>query len=300
LTQDAGEMAVDIAHEDCTDPNDILIQTAMYESAPFHLVEGPDGTVPIPTASAPASSDPPASTPASTSADHLTTHEQGSVKGASLGYLEYLPPDYEDKAQSPLLVFLHGSGESGNGTTLDLSRLTGTAIPFLVDTNRWPDDRPFVVLMPQHADAPGSPCFTAAEIDAFMAFAIDHYDIDPKRVYLTGLSCGAIGMWNYLGAHADEVLAAAVPIAGYGIGAFDRRGCALGELPIWAFHGAEDDSVVLRGDVYPMESLQACTDPKAVDARLTVYPDSGHDVWSRTYDTTAGYDIYSWMLSHTK
>ena len=58
--------------------------------------------------------------------------------------------------------------------------------------------------------------------------------------------------------------------------------------------------VVLRGDVYPMESLQACTHPKAADARLTVYPDSGHDVWSRTYDMTAGYDIYNWMLSHTK
>ena len=48
LTQFAGEMAVDIAHEDCTDPNDIFIQTAMYESAPFHLVEGPDRTVPDP------------------------------------------------------------------------------------------------------------------------------------------------------------------------------------------------------------------------------------------------------------
>jgi hypothetical protein len=48
-----------------------------------------------------------------------------------------------------------------------------------------------------------------------------------------------------------------------------------------------------------MESLQACSDPKAVDARLTVYPESGHDV-EPTYDMTAGYDIYSWMLAHTK
>ena len=111
---------------------------------------------------------------------------------------------------------------------------------------------------------------------------------------------GSIDPGNYLGVHADEAIAAAVPIAGYGIGAFDQRGCDLGTLPIWAFHGADDPNVVLRGRVYPVESLQACTDPKAVDARLTIYPGSGHDVWSRTYDMTSGYDIYSWMLSHTR
>ena len=58
--------------------------------------------------------------------------------------------------------------------------------------------------------------------------------------------------------------------------------------------------MVLRGDVYPMESLQACTDRSPWMRGLRSYPDSGHDVWSRTYDTSAGYDIYSWMLSHTK
>ena len=222
------------------------------------------------------------------------------MKGAALGYVEYLPADYADDGLSPLLLFLHGSGESGNGTRLDLGKLTGAAIPYLINVDRWPDDRPFVVLAPQHAEGPGSWCFTPAEINSFLAFAVDHYDIDPKRVYVTGLSCGAIGLWSYLRVHADEVLAAAVPIAGYGIGAFDQRGCALGALPIWAFHGSDDANVVPRGDVYPMESLQACTDPKAVDARLTVYPGSGHDVWTRTYDMTSGYDIYSWMLSHTK
>jgi hypothetical protein len=54
------------------------------------------------------------------------------------------------------------------------------------------------------------------------------------------------------------------------------------------------------GDVYPLTQLQACTSPAPVDARLTVVPDAPHDVWARTYSGSDHYDIYSWMLSHTK
>ena len=37
----------------------------------------------------------------------------GSVDGAPMGYLEFLPPGYGDGEPRPLLVFLHGSGEAG-------------------------------------------------------------------------------------------------------------------------------------------------------------------------------------------
>ena len=288
-----------VSNEVCPDPNDILIQTAIYESATFHQVEAAAPTIPEPTPSAPPPN--PLPTPAvSTARDRLTSHEKGSVEGADLGYLEYLPTDYGDASLSPLIVFLHGSGESGAGNKFDLGLLTDTAIPQLIASNKWPDDRHFVVLMPQHTAAPHDWCFSPDEIDSFLSFALAHYDIDPSRVYLTGLSCGAIGLWNYLGEHVNEVVAAAVPIAGYGVGAFDQQGCTLGQLPIWAFHGGIDPNVVLRGDVYPINSLNACTSPPPVDARITIFPISGHDVWTRVYDMSSGYDIYSWMLSHTK
>jgi hypothetical protein len=31
-----------------------------------------------------------------------------------------------------------------------------------------------------------------------------------------------------------------------------------------------------------------------------VYPGVDHDSWTRTYDLTAGNDIYEWMLGHTR
>jgi poly(3-hydroxybutyrate) depolymerase len=140
----------------------------------------------------------------------------------------------------------------------------------------------------------------ASEIEQFLVFALKHYDIDPKRVYLTGLSCGAIGLWNYLGQHTNEVVAAAVPMAGYGLGAVDEAGCNLAALPIWAFHGAHDDSDPVWGDAYPLTYLQSCTHPPPSDARLTISAFGGHDVWTDVYNGVSGYDIYSWMLSHTK
>ena len=60
-------------------------------------------------------------------------------------------------------------------------------------------------------------CTTPDEVHDFIDFAVAHYNVDPSRVYLTGLSCGAFGIWEYLAKYQGEVqAAAAVPIAGDG------------------------------------------------------------------------------------
>jgi hypothetical protein len=33
---------------------------------------------------------------------------------------------------------------------------------------------------------------------------------------------------------------------------------------------------------------------------MTVYPGVDHDSWTRTYDLSAGHDIYAWMLDQTR
>ena len=299
LNRTGDALSVRIAHDACTDPNDLPIETAIYESSPFRLVQAADWAPPTPAPQAtPSSTGSSPTSEASTSSTRQKLRPIGSVNGAPLGYVEYLPPNY-GKQPSPLLVFLHGSGESGAGDELALASLTSAAIPSLIANDQWPDARPFVVLAPQHKEDPPSFCMEAGEIDAFLRFALNHYDVDPTRVYVTGLSCGAIGLWNYLAAHGDEVVAAAVPIAGYGIGAVQLAGCSLARVPIWAFHGSADENVPVRGDVYPLTTLQACTDPAAVDARLKVYVGESHDVWTETY-VSKRYDIYDWLLSHHK
>lgn len=245
-----------------------------------------------------------ASPSASASSAPLAARPLGSVEGAPLGYLEYLPPGYGDGDQRPLLVFLHGAGEAGDGSdgTLDLVATLG--VPRMITDGAWADDRPFVVLSPQYGTEPASgDCDIAEDIAAFLGFAIDHYEVDPARVYLTGISCGAIGVWDYLAAYGGDVVAAAIPIAGHAEWALEEAGCArLTEVPVWAFHGAVDDVVPVVHIEGPMEQIRACEGAESVDMELTVYPDADHvdnDAWTRTYDLSAGNDIYAWMLEHT-
>lgn len=270
----------------------------------------------------------------SDSADRWTLHPAGTT-ASPLGYGEYLPADYSDGSGSPLIVFLHGFGEGGDGSTAQLPFVAGTGIPQLIADNGWPSDRPFVVLAPQFplptdesvydCDAqpwPGS-CFmttqhglsTAGQLDpgqafcwspeavrGFLEYALTAYPgVDPSRVYLTGLSCGGFGVWEYLAAYAaDPLVAAAVPIAAEGRPALGTAGCSLGTVPVWAFHGLLDDTVEPAGSIDTVAALQACP---GAEALLTTYDDRDHDSWTRTYTGEAaadyGADIYAWFLDHT-
>ena len=193
-----------------------------------------------------------------------------------MGYDEYLPPSYTATgAKSPLILFFHGSGESGDGIGRGAVASRERRDPEVHQCRRLADCRGFVVLAPQHLD-PGtsisrpvrvrtgagraacnssmtaetstSYCTTPQEVKAFIDYAVAHYNVDPRRVYLTGLSCGAYGIWEYLAAHGvDNKVAAAVPIAGDGRPGSSADYCALDATPIWAFHGLLDDVVTHSG-----------------------------------------------------
>src|SRR5690349_16487504 len=130
----------------------------------------------------------------------------------------------------------------------DLQKVVVHGPPKLIEADQWPEARPFIVLSVQH---PGGDCPSSQEIADFITFAMGKYDVDPTRVYLTGLSCGAIGSWNYLGDHLTEKVAAAVLIAGDARAAFAKAMCNLGSVPIWAFHGDMDPTVLPAYDGVP-------------------------------------------------
>lgn len=228
------------------------------------------------------------------SSTRLTARPLGSTD-ATVGFYEYLPPGYSEDVAWPLLVFNHGVGENGNGTD-ELGRVLATGIPDLIENDLWPNDRPFVVLMPQHLGTPGNGCTTSAEIEGMLAHGLENYAIDPRYVYLTGLSCGAIGGWSYVRNHLDATIAAFVPIAGDGESAWNQRGCELGRIAIWGFHGDADTTVLPEGTNIPLDGLATCPQPPALPSQKTIYPDVGHNSWSRTYDLSEGHDIYAWML----
>jgi len=262
----------------------------------------------------------------SNSYQYLTAHPIGSTTFA-MGFYDYLPPSYTTSGPaSPVLIALNGYGENGDGTPSGLPLLLQQGIPRFIDIGGWPTDRPLAVLALQHVEEPGfdyspcdnvdwggscvlqlqdargdqqpAPCTTADEAHAFISYVLSHYNVDPHRVYLTGLSCGGFGAWEYLAEYGNQQVAAAVPASGEGRPAWSNAGCALGSVPIWAFAGALDDVVHPDGSIVPMTNLQGCGLPPD-QTKLTVYDDFGHDAWNPAYDGQEGDDIYAWMLGFT-
>ncbi len=240
------------------------------------------------------------------SSAHQTPRPLGTTR-AALGYYEYLPPGYGDGVKRPILFFFHGVGENGNGTT-ELARVPANGPPKLIAADQWPASRPFVVLSGQHIPVTGMPdpiyggfdCWTPTEVFDFIAFGVANYDIDVKRIYVTGLSCGAMGSANYFKQYGTQQgITAAALISGNANIAWQGQGCALvQQMPLWAFHGDADGTVPITGDNTAMPLFEACAGRK--DVRYTVYPGVNHDAWTRTYDLSAGNDIYTWFLGFTR
>lgn len=216
------------------------------------------------------------------------------------GFWEYLPPGYAAAGPgSPLIIFMHGLGENGTGSLAHLDRILNVGPPRFIDRDEWPANRPFIVLSPQQS----SGCPSASTVDAFLQWALATYNIDQNRVYLTGLSCGAIGTASYLRAHVDTtIVAAAVVISGDMRAAWNQQACDLGRVAIWGIHGDADTNSGTLPDFtrIPMENLIACTAPLPRDPRLNMLPGVGHNgsAWNATYSLANGLDIYQYMLDN--
>ncbi|MGI9190009.1 MAG: alpha/beta hydrolase-fold protein [Longimicrobiaceae bacterium] len=192
-------------------------------------------------------------------------------------YLLYLPPGYssDDGGRWPLLLFLHGAGERGDD--LELVKLHGP--PKQIAAGQ---ELPFIVVAPQVAEGR---IWSTSFLDALLEEVTERYAVDRDRISLTGLSMGGFGVWALAMEYPDR-FAALVPISG---GGMISGACGLKGVPIRAFHGAHDEIIPVFLTRVLVERLREC----GGDARLTVYPDAGHDAWTRTYDDPA---LYDWLL----
>ncbi len=113
--------------------------------------------------------------------------------------------------------------------------------------------------------------------------------VDIDRVYLTGLSMGGFATWGWA-VETPERFAAIAPICG-GWDPVDAP--KLKKLPIWAFHGADDDVIDITDGQDMVDAVQAA----GGNVKFTIYPDGGHDVWTETYANPA---LYEWLLQHAR
>jgi predicted peptidase len=224
---------------------------------------------------------------------------QTEHKFENLSYLLHIPKSLEHQSDRkwPLIFFLHGAGERGDN--LDLVKIHGVAK--IVDNQ---EDFPFIVVSPQCP----TDSYWPQELDTLNALLdkiIADNPVDTNRIYLTGLSMGGIGSWQLALAHPDK-FAAIAPICGaISIPVLRRNEFELStttkelyarlpllkDVPVWAFHGDQDDIVPMD----ETEEIIQLLNNAGGDAKLTVYEGVGHDSWTETYDNPK---LYEWFLQH--
>jgi len=234
----------------------------------------------------------------------VQTPRYNTVTGACGGYFEYLPQGYNSNTwQSyPLIIFIHGIGEEGNGTS-DLGNILNcwTSLPRLIANGGFPNSfnvggqtSSFIVLSPQFRWWP-----SGSDVNDVIDYAIRNYRVDQSRIYVTGLSMGGGATWDFAGSYPSKA-AAIVPVCGAaGPDASKAQAIASARLGVWATHNQDDWSVSPSNTTGWVNILSQ----DGADVQSTIFQASGHDAWSRTYDpgfTQNGLNIYQWMLMHQR
>jgi predicted peptidase len=257
----------------------------------------------------------PTSVPAQASKTATITHgyETYSYTGADgtkMTYYLFVPNNYNPQQKYPLVLMLHGGGESANpkatpeqNSTLILHQYYSQVwissaiqekwpsfilIPQVVTPNRWvnvPAATGSYTLAPQ----PSESLRMAKEILDMLPN--EYQGIDPDRLYVTGLSMGGYGTWEAV-ERWPNYFAAAAPLSGAGD---PSKTALLVHQPIWAFHGDQDTVVPVSGS---RDMIQAIT--KAGGHPLyTEYPNDGHDLWDpgKVYSPTSDPAFFAWLFS---
>ncbi len=227
-------------------------------------------------------------------------------KSDTLLYRMLSPQDDMRAKKMPLLIFLHGAGERGADNS---KQLTHGASIFLNEENR--KQFPAYVVFPQ---CPESDYWASVKVNrsqmpleldfnyerpltkslqlvvSLINKLMDEKPIDPKRIYVVGLSMGGMGTFELIH-HYPELFAAAMPICGGGNALqFSKRAA---RMPLWLFHGDADAVVKVQHSRAMADRIRKFN--KAF--RYTEYKGVNHNSWDYAFQEP---DFLSWLFDKQK
>jgi len=207
-------------------------------------------------------------------------HKVHKSKNGDAKYVVFVPPDYKGDKEYPVILFLHGSGSTGDDGE---KQIKGGLAKAIRDKQQ---NFPFITVFPQaHTKGWGANGPSAKTALAILDEVQKDYKTDKKRVYLTGLSMGGYGTWSLAAAYPDR-WAAIAPICG---GGNPKTADKIKDLPCWCFHGDADKTVSVEQSRKMIKALKDAGGSPKYDE----YPGVDHNSWDKAY---ANAELYTWFL----
>ena len=204
--------------------------------------------------------------------------------GSKIAYSLFLPNDYTEDKEYPLILFLHGAGERGNGED-ELEIATNAGLSKHLKDGRI--SVPAIVLCPQ---CPKDRVWNQFVFDlhALLNDIIKKYSVNDKKVSITGLSMGGFGTWE-MGMQFPKTFSAMAPICGGGMA---WRTTALKNKPIWAFHGDADNVVSISNTNDMVDGARK----NGANVKYTIFNGVMHNSWDPAYLDT---NVLNWLIEQS-
>ncbi len=273
---------------------------------------------------------------------------QGSIPkgeaGTPYGYLEFLPEAYTGSTNRlPLVIFFHGKGEGGDGSEGALEALKRHGPPKILQNENSADSiyklieqNNAIVLSPQFPKSADGAWWTGQGIRDYLNFVLFKSEyvsrIDMSRIYLTGVSAGSAGIYDYMNTQAHAYKKAAhlvmaprgnIECAGRAAGAY---------VPTWALTAVGDSSSSATTAMDRIVAHIQGTNPSNVKAnysnleasqihtanyslaskwlwtsgtdassgynpKVTLYPGNAHETWIASYKNA---EVWKWLFARKK
>ncbi|NBW35573.1 MAG: phospholipase [Cytophagia bacterium] len=220
---------------------------------------------------------------------------------------QMLSPQADIKNQKlPLVIFLHGAGERGNdnkkqlthGSSLFLNQTIQQQFPAYVVFPQCPENDYWASVQVDRSQMPlalnfdyNRPLTKSLQLVVSLIENLKQQkSIDPKRIYVVGLSMGGMGTFEIIH-HYPQLFAAAMPICGGGDTLkFSKRAS---KLPLWLFHGDVDGVVKVEYSRTMLDRIKQYN--KTV--RYTEYKGVNHNSWDYAFREP---DFLSWLFDKRK
>ncbi|HUT32908.1 MAG TPA: prolyl oligopeptidase family serine peptidase [Planctomycetota bacterium] len=238
--------------------------------------------------------------------DLKTAFEAREFAGSDGGKLLYRllrPKGYDPNKTYPLVLVLHGAGGRGGD---NWGQIKDQPAPFLaLAGDAVQDKHPCIVVAPQCPGGKqwvnwpwgkGSYSQDKVPISAELKRVLEalaqlrtEFQVDARRVYVTGMSMGGYGTWDII-AREPKLFAAAMPVCGAGD---PSRAPSIAKMAVWAFHGDKDGVVPVSGSREMVEALKKA----GGKPRYNEFPGVGHASWGPAYATER---LWEWLFAQKR